>query len=145
MRRIRRDESQEDLVKLLTSGENPVFKEIWRLLVFAATLGVQSGVRKPLGKVDQGKAINESYFSVPGWRGMLYLIGVTEHGDTGALKADEASEDQLATLFEEYANHGLYILRDVVQSSVSPLDDIVTMVLEKASTPAAPPTAADLI
>ena len=145
MRRIRRDESQEDLVKLLTSGENPVFKEIWRLLVFAATLGVQSGVRKPLGKVDQGKAINESYFSVPGWRGMLYLIGVTENGDTGALKADEASEDQLATLFEEYANQGLYILRDVVQSSVSPLDDIVTMVLEKASTPAAPPTAADLI
>lgn len=145
MRRIRREESHEDLVKLLTSGEKPVFKEIWRLLVFAAALGVQTGVRKPLGKVDQGKAINESYFSVPGWRGMLYLIGVTEHGDTVALKADEASEDQLATLFEEYSNQGLFMLRDVVQSSVSPLDDIMTIILEKASTPVFSPMVADLI
>ncbi len=145
MRRIRREESHEDLVKLLTSGENPVFKEIWRLLVFAATLGVQSGIRKSLGKVDQGKAINESYFSVPGWRGMLYLISVTEHGDIGALKADEASEDQRATLFEEYSNQGLYVLRDVVQSSVVPLDDIVTMILDKTASPAGQATVKDLI
>ena len=145
MRRIRREESHEDLVKLLTSGEKPVFKEIWRLLVFAAALGVQTGVRKPLGKVDQGKAINESYFSVPGWRGMLYLIGVTEHGDTVALKADEASEDQRATLFEEYSNQGLYVLRDVVQSTVVPLDDIVTMILDKTASPAGQATVKDLI
>ena len=76
---------------------------------------------------------------------MLYLIGVTEHGDTVALKADEASEDQLATLFEEYSNQGLFMLRDVVQSSVSPLDDIMTIILEKASTPVFSPMVADLI
>ena len=104
MRRIRREEAHENLVKSLTSGENAVFKEIWRLLVFAAALGVRSGSRRRLGKVDQGKAINDSYFSVPGWRGLLYLIGVTEDGDAGALKADEASEEHLVTLFEEYAN-----------------------------------------
>ena len=145
MRRIRREESHENLVKSLTSGESPVFKEIWRLLVFAAALGVQSGSRRPLGKVDQGKAINDSYFSVPGWRGLLYLIGVTEVGDASALKADEASEDYLVTLFEEYANQGLYILRQEVENSAAPLDNIVTMVLERASMPADPPVIEDVI
>jgi dnd system-associated protein 4 len=145
MRRIRREESHENLVKSLTSGDSPVFKEIWRLLVFAAALGVQSGSRRPLGKVDQGKAINDSYFSVPGWRGLLYLIGVTEDGDAGALKADEASEEHLVTLFEEYANQGLYILRDEVENSAAPLDNIVTMVLERASMPADPPVIEDVI
>lgn len=145
MRRIRREESHENLVKSLTSGENAVFKEIWRLLVFTAALGVQSGTRRPLGKVDQGKAINDSYFSVPGWRGLLYLIGVTEDGDAKSLKTDEASEEYLATLFEEYANQGLYILREEVENSAAPLDNIVTMILEKASTPAEPPVIEDVI
>ena len=145
MRRIRREEGHEELVKLLTSGDHPVFKEIWRLLVFSAAVGIRSGMRRPLGKTDQGKAINESYFSVPGWRGLLYLLGVTEDGDAGALKMDEASEEHLATLFEEYSNQGLYLLREVVHSTDAPLDDIVTMVLEKASSQAAPPSLADII
>lgn len=144
MRRIRREESHEELVKLLTSGESPVFKEIWRLLLFSAALGVRTGTRRPLGKVDQGKAINDSYFSVPGWRGFLYLMGITEDNDAGTLKSDDASEDRLATLFEDYANQGLYVLRDVVQSSVTPLDDIVTMILEKTASPAGQPSV-DLI
>jgi dnd system-associated protein 4 len=144
MRRIRREESHDELVKLLTSGESPVFKEIWRLLLFSAALGVRTGTRRPLGKTDQGKAINDSYFSVPGWRGFLYLMGITEDNDAGTLKSDDASEDRLATLFEEYANQGLYVLRDVVQSSVTPLDDIVTMILEKTATPAGLPSV-DLI
>jgi len=145
MRRIRREESHEELVKLLTSGETPVFKEIWRLLVFAAAVGIQSGIRRPLGKVDQGKAINESYFSVPGWRGFLYLLGITEEGDAASLKSDDATEDRLATLFEEYSNQGLYLLRDVVQSSVAPLDDIVTLILEKTASRAGHATVEDLI
>ena len=144
MRRIRREESHDELVKLLTSGESPVFKEIWRLLLFSAALGVRTGTRRPLGKTDQGKAINDSYFSVPGWRGFLYLMGITEDNDAGTLKSDDASEDHLATLFEEYANQGLYVLRDVVQSSVTPLDDIVTMILEKTASPAGQPSV-DLI
>ncbi len=145
MRRIRREESHDELVKVLTSGDSPVFKEIWRLLLFAAAVGVESGRRRPLGKVDQGKAINDSYFSVPGWRGLLYLIGITEEGDAGSLKSDDASEDRLATLFEEYSNQGLYLLRDVVQSSVTPLDDIVTMILEKTASPVGRATVEDLI
>jgi dnd system-associated protein 4 len=145
MRRIRREESHEELVKLLTSGDTPVFKEIWRLLVFASALGIRSGIRRPLGKVDQGKAINDTYFSVPGWRGFLYLMGVTEDGDAAILKTDDATEDRLATLFEEYSNQGLHLLREVVQSSVAPLDDIVTMILEKTASRAAHATVEDLI
>ena len=82
---------------------------------------------------------------MPGWRGLLYLIGITEGGDAETLKIDDASEDRLAALFEEYSNEGLYVLREVVQSSVAPLDDIVTMILEKTASPAGQATVKDLI
>ena len=73
------------------------------------------------------------------------MIGVTEDGDANSLKTDEASEEYLATLFEEYANQGLYILREQVENSAAPLDNIVTMILERASTPAEPPVIEDVI
>ncbi len=36
MRRIQRAVDKEELVKTLTTGDNPPFREIWRLLIFAA-------------------------------------------------------------------------------------------------------------
>ena len=53
----------------------------------------------------------ESYFSSPGWRGFLYLIGVYETGGSECLKGDAEQQDLLITLFEEYANQGLHLCR----------------------------------
>ena len=89
MRRIQRDIRYEELVKRLTTGDSAVFKEIWRLLLFSAALGIKDGTRKPLEQVDSGKAMPESYFSTPGWRGFLYLIGVAETGGSECLRGDE--------------------------------------------------------
>lgn len=145
MRRVRRDECHEEFLKNLTTGDGAVFREIWRLLLFAAALGVNAGIRRPLGKYDQGKAINDTYFSVAGWRGILYLLGVSESGDTSVLRSSDDAEETLITLFEEYANQGLFMLREAVHSSSAPLEEIVSMLIEKTKLEAPLPTVKDLI
>lgn len=145
MRRIQRDICHEDFVKSLTSGEAPLFREIWRLLLFTAALGIKSGTRRPLNKVDSGKAMPETYFSAPAWRGFLYLIGVAETGDSQCLRGTSEAQDSLIAVFEEYANQGLFLLRDRMQSSPYPLDELVSL-LQEASKPEPPsPIIDDLI
>src|SRR5690606_13572206 len=60
LRRIQRESSHEEFVKDLTTGEKPLFREIWRLLLLAAAIGVKDGARTPLGPVDSGKAMPET-------------------------------------------------------------------------------------
>jgi hypothetical protein len=86
----------------------------------------------------------DTYFSSPGWKGFLYLIGVTESGDSDCLKGTPEEQDKLVTAFEEYANRGLYILRSRMQSS-TPLDDIVSLMLEAVCQETAGPNVEDLI
>ena len=111
MRRIQRDVCHEDLIKILTSGDMPLFKEIWRAMLFATALGLHEGKRRPLNKTDSGKAIPENYFSTPGWRGFLYLIGVADSGESHCLQGTDEAQDALITAFEEYANQGFHSRR----------------------------------
>ena len=145
MRRIQRDVCHEDFIKSITSSDSATFKEIWRVLLFAAALGIRDGKRRPLEKVDSGKAMPETYFSTPGWRGFLYLIGVADSGDSACLHGKEDSQDGLISTFEEYANYGLHALADRVGMSASPLDELISLLLEatKSGTPA--PIVDDLI
>ncbi len=145
MRRIQRDLRHEDLVKRLTTGDAAIFREIWRLLLFCAAAGVKDGRRRTLDKVDSGKSMPETYFSSPGWRGFLYLIGVAEIDGSDCLKNTSEQQDFLVTLFEEYANQGLYLLGERMQSSVSPLDDLVGMLLDVTTGQAERPDVEDLI
>jgi len=144
MRRIQRDSSHEEFVKTLTTGEFPIFREIWKLLLFAAALGIKDGDRCKLEKVDSGKAMPETYFSTPGWKGFLYLIGITESGDSDCLKGTTEEQDKLVTAFEEYANRGLYILKSRMQSS-TPLDDLISIMLEAVALETSGPNVEDLI
>jgi len=130
MRRIQRETTHEEFIKSLTTGDAAIFKEIWRVLLFAAALGVKVGNRRPLGTTDSGKAIQETYFSTPGWRGFLYLIGIAETGDSECLRSSEANEEALVSAFEEYANNGLYILSERMKLSTSPFDELVSLLME---------------
>lgn len=130
MKRIQREKTHEAFVKEMTTGDGAIFKEIWRLLLLAASIGWKAGVRKPLGAVDSGKAMPDSYFSIPAWRGLLYLLGVAESEDSKCLQSREEEQNALITAFEEYANHGLYVLQDRVRSKATALDDIVSLILE---------------
>lgn len=145
MRRIQRDVCHEEFVKSLTSGDGAIFKEIWRVLLFAAALGIQDGKRKPLEKTDSGKAIPDTYFNTPGWRGFLYLIGVADTGDSACLHGTEAAQDALVTAFEEYANNGLHLMADRMQTSAIPLDELITLLLEATKPATSIPIIDDLI
>jgi dnd system-associated protein 4 len=130
LRRIQRDSTHEEFIKSLTTGDKAVFREIWRLLLLAATIGVREGIRTPLKSVDSGKAMPEAYFNVPSWRGIIYLISIAETGDSSCLHASQENQDQLVTAFEEYANSGLKILKDKLSSSSNTLDELTSFVLE---------------
>src|ERR1041385_5026894 len=113
MRRIQRAIDKETIVKALTDGEQPCFQEIFRLLIFAAMLGLKLERREPLDKVDSGKAVPENYFTnSPVWPGLIYLIGLVETSSTSVLQGTDEAEDNLAEVFEEYANGGLAYLKD---------------------------------
>ncbi len=146
MRRILRDVRHEELIKSLTTGDAAIFGEIWRLMLFAAALGIKSGrKRAPLGKSDSGKAIPDNYFSAPCWPGFLYLIGVADSEDSGCLKGTDENSDALITAFEEYANIGLEILHERIGISSAPLDGILSLMLESVTPPIEPPTLDGLI
>jgi dnd system-associated protein 4 len=145
MRRIQRDACHEEFVKSMTTGDAPIFREIWRLLLFAAALGIKEGKRLPLEKVESGKAMPETYFSTPGWRGFLYLIGIADSGDSECLRSSSETQDNLVTAFEEYANQGLHLLRNRLQVSSSPLDEVVSLMLEAIRPEASQPIVEDLI
>jgi len=110
-----------------------MFREIWRLLLLAAAIGVRDGVREPLKAVESGKAMPETYFSTPAWRGFLYLIAIGESGDSDCLHSTPDNQDKLVTVFEEYANYGLRILKDRIGPCTTPLDELTSFILEAAS------------
>lgn len=145
MRRILRDVCHEDMIKVMTSGETPLFKEIWRALLFAAALGIYEGKRRPLSKSDSGKAMPENYFSAPGWRGFLYLMGVTDSGDSQCLRGSEDAQESLITAFEEYANQGLYTISSRLRSEATLMDDMTSLLLEACTPKASAPDVSDLI
>lgn len=116
MRRIQRAVDKEEVVRELTSGEPPIFKEIWRLLMFAASVGFKKGRCEPLGVTDSGKAIPQTYFAnSPAWPGFLHLLALVADGDPHILAGDEASDDKRITIFETFANGGLAILHEELE------------------------------
>lgn len=130
MRRIQRDSGFEDSVRYFTSGDQPVFKEIWRLLLFTASLGHHLGEKKQILKSDTGKAMPESYFSnCPAWPGFLYLIGICDTESAEILKSGDEPEELLIRAFEEYSTHGLSILTDISNKFDDPLDAILDVVM----------------
>lgn len=130
MRRIQRDVRHEEFIKSLTTGEAPLFRDIWRVLLFAAAYGVSLKSRRPLEKVESNKAMPETYFSTPGWKGFLYLLGFLNSSGSDHLKGDPEQQDRLVTAFEEYANFGLSVMAERVSRGTLALDSILDLINE---------------
>lgn len=124
MRRIQRAADKEPLVQTLTTGENPPFKEIWRLLLFAAAVGQSRGRREPLKNVESGKAIPANILSSNSnvWPGFQYLMALVEKDDAAVLGGGDALDDDRLRLFEEYANGGLSIIQEELEKGSYLLD-----------------------
>jgi dnd system-associated protein 4 len=107
-------------------------------MIFAAMLGFQEGRRVPLKAVDTGKGIDLRYFSnSPAWPGVVYLLALVDAEKADVLMGDPKMEEERTRLFEEYANGGLSILKDKLESSGYSLDSLCQLVASHVGTPGA--------
>ncbi len=129
MKRIHRASDKEEIIKLLMADQVGIFKEIWRLLLFAAQVGIQNKKRDTLKSVDSGKGIDQSTFgNCPSWPGILYLMALAESGASDALAGSQDAEDTRIAIFQEYANGGLSILRDFFSDRPVDLDGVLAFI-----------------
>lgn len=138
-KRIHRAKDKEAIISELTSADLGVFKENWRLLIFAATLGHKSNRREPLISIDQGKGIDQATFgNCPAWPGILYLLALNETQSEEVMKSSEEAEDLRIKIFEEYANGGLSLLSEHFSKSDFEIASLVNLVADSMEASAAP-------
>lgn len=129
MKRIQRANDKEEIIKSLMSDNVGVFKEIWKLLLFSAQVGMRNDKRLPLKAVDAGKGIDQSTFgNCPAWPGVLYLMTLAETKKSDCLSGTVEADDDRVSVFQEYANGGLEILRDFFAGRPLDLDGLLAFI-----------------
>lgn len=129
MRRIHRATDKEEIIQLLMSEQVGIFKEIWKLLLFAAQIGYKNGRQESLNAIDSGKGIDQSTFgNCPAWPGILYLMSLADTEKTDVLGGSSASEDERIILFQEYANGGLSILREFFANRLTDIEGMLDFI-----------------
>lgn len=127
MKRIQRASDKEEIIKLLMADQLGIFREIWRLMLFAAQVGFRNGRREPLKSFDSGKGIDQSTFgNCPAWPGLLYLTALVEAGRSDILAGAMDREDERIAIFQEYSNGGLSILQDYFKDRPIDLDGFLS-------------------
>lgn len=129
IKRIHRATDKEEIIKLMTSEQLGVFKEIWRLLMFSAQVGYHNKRRTPLCSVDTGKGIDQSTFgNSPSWPGVVFLISIADEGNADVLAHSPENEETRLRAFQEYANGGLAILQEFFAMRPVNLDGLIDFI-----------------
>lgn len=125
-KRIHRSKDKEQIISALMSDQVGVFKEIWRLLLFAAQLGYHAKRREMLANVDTGKGIDQTTFgNCPSWPGVTYLMSLVENDSSDVLQGTADAEDERLAIFQEYANGGLALIEEQFDGRVIDLDGLL--------------------
>ena len=130
MSRIRRDKKHDALIERLTKGDEGVFSDIWRVLVFAAFVGAKNQKRSAIIDFESGKAFPLNYLQPSCGPGFLSLLGIRATEGNEILRSKEGNQDQLVMIFEEYANAGMEIISERVASASSPIEAILALIDE---------------
>ena len=114
---INRSRVHEDMVQRLAMEKLPgtqrtLFPTIRELLCFAALLGYSEKRRLPLDKDKGVEDVSYQQFERGDAEDLIYLIALAETKDPEVLKDGE--EDRCATIFEEYANGGLQVIKEAM-------------------------------
>jgi dnd system-associated protein 4 len=117
---INRSRLHEDMVQRLAvvklpGADRTLFPTIRELLCFAALLGYSEGRKVPLDKDAGVEDVSYQQFERGDAEDLIYLIALAETKNPDVLK--DGAESECAAIFEEYANGGLEILRDVMLRS----------------------------
>jgi dnd system-associated protein 4 len=127
-RRVRRAKDKEPLIEKLTKKGEGKFGEIWKLMFFAACLGLNRKKKESITEYDTGRSIDFSYFGGnPSWPGILHLIGLVEEGDPRILNPDQDKIDHRIELFEEYCNGGMSIMMQEMEGRDFSLDALLSL------------------
>jgi dnd system-associated protein 4 len=116
----------DDLVSHVPGEDYALFETKQKALMFAAAIGYQAGRRTP-GNRDASAAIRFDIFEKALDDAFVYCVGVAETETLQIL--GEGRADELATMFEEYANTGLAEIQKRVIGQPNPLDALVDMML----------------
>jgi len=108
---IHRSRVHEDMVQRLSGVTSPFFPTIRELLCFAALLGYAEKVRIPLDKSEGVEDISYQQF-IDEPESLVYMIALAEEKNPDILR--DGQEKNCVQIFEEYANGGLDIIRDVI-------------------------------
>jgi len=128
-RRVRRARDKDPLIEKLTKKGDAKFGEIWRLLIFAACLGLARNAKQSLADYDTGKSIDFSYFGgCNSWPGFLYLLNLVEEADASILNPDQDTVEKQIQCFEEYANGGLGIIQSELEARDYSLDSLLGLI-----------------
>jgi dnd system-associated protein 4 len=114
---INRSRVHEDMVQRLSMVKLPgadrtLFPTIREFLCFAALLGYSEGRRVPLDRVAGVEDVSYQQFERGDAEDLIHLLALAETKDPEVLKDGE--EERCAEIFEEYANGGLQVLREVL-------------------------------
>lgn len=110
--RIHEDMVQRLAVERLPNADRTLFPTIRELLCFSALLGYSENRRIPLDREKGVEDISYQQFERGEAEDLIYLIALAETKDPEILKDGE--EYRCAEIFEEYANGGLFILREAM-------------------------------
>ncbi|WP_295879714.1 DNA phosphorothioation-associated protein 4 [uncultured Thiohalocapsa sp.] len=140
LRRIYRSRSKDEIISALTDQKTGAFREIWRVLVFAAEVGVAKNRRDPFDDFDTGKGIDQSTFgNCPAWPGLLYLISIAEKNTAESLSATSDAEEERIVAFQEYANGGLAVMQEHFSKQIVDLDSLISFIEMELSPPTSKP------
>lgn len=131
-RRISISKDKSDFVKelLLDEDRKGLFKYQVDALAFAAVLGANRNRRVPLGETTK-EPIRQDVFIRQGYDTLFNLLSVFATSDPKVLADTDEMDDKRATIFEEFSNGGLEILKEEVKGSLDYLDAILLMIAEQ--------------
>ncbi len=131
--RVRIAKDKADLVQALleikeTTGPFQTFADI---VAFAASLGAKYRKRLPLSEIStkEPAPINLDVFISRGYDWLIKLLAITTTNDPNILSLyDHEAEKKRITIFEEYANGGLEILRNELKGSADYTERILLII-----------------
>lgn len=128
-KRIMRSSDKEEFIQEIMSDRVGVFKEIWRLLLFAAQIGIKCDRRESLQSVESGKGIDQATFgNSSAWPGILYLMNIAVEEGSEILGSNADSDDRRVTLFQEFANGGLAVMEEFFKNRTIDLEGVIAFI-----------------
>ena len=118
----------EDLVARVPGEDFPLFETKQNALMFAAALGYHLQRRVPLNARDASSAIRFDIFEKNLDDGFVACAAIATAGELGVLGGDR--EDEMAGMFEEFANAGLAELHVRVWGKPEPLQGLIALMNE---------------